>query len=228
MVEPGMSEAVFQVGPVTVTTTVVTTWCIMLVLAVAAWATTRRLSLEPGRTQTVVEAVVSLFEQAIAAVLPDHAREILPFVGTLWLFLVVANLTGVIPGLNSPTADLSATAALAVLVFVSVHAYGLRIQGVRQYLSHYLRPNPVLLPFHIVSEITRTLALAVRLFGNMMSLELAALLVLLVAGFLVPVPVLMLHIIEALVQAYIFGMLALIYIGGSIQSHALRNQAKEE
>jgi len=98
---------------------------------------------------------------------------------------------------------------------------------VKNYLHHYIAPNPILLPFHLISEITRTIALAVRLFGNMMSLEMAALLILMVAGFLAPVPILMLHIIEALVQAYIFGMLALIYVAGGIQSQQLRQKAKE-
>jgi F-type H+-transporting ATPase subunit a len=142
----------------------------------------------------------------------------MPFVATLWVFIVTANLVGVIPGVHGPTGDLSLTAALAILVFLSVHWYGIRIHGFKTYLRHYLEPNPILLPFHVVSEISRTVALAVRLFGNIFSLEMAALLVLLVAGFLVPVPVLALHIVEALVQAYIFGMLALIYIAGGIQS----------
>ena len=146
----------------------------------------------------------------------------------IWIYLVAANLTGLIPGLHSPTRDLSATTALAVLVFLSTHWYGIRIQGTGSYLRHYLMPSPILLPFHIISEITRTIALAVRLFGNMMSLEMAALLVLLVAGFLAPIPILMLHIIEALVQAYIFGMLALIYICGGIQAQQSKRSQEEK
>ncbi len=157
-------------------------------------------------------------DEAILAVAPEHGRQIMPFIATLWLFLVVANLIGLIPGLDSPTRDLSVTSALAVLVFLSVHWFGIKTQGLKKYLRHYLSPSPILLPFHIISEFTRTLALAIRLFGNMMSLEMAAMLILLVAGFLAPVPILMLHIIEALVQAYIFGMLALIYLAGAIQS----------
>ena len=156
-------------------------------------------------------------EAAIAEVAPAFANQMLPFVGTLWIFLVFANLAGVIPGVHSPTGDLSATAGLALLTFLSVHAFGIRAQGWRAYLRHYIMPSPVLLPFHLISEVTRTVALAVRLFGNMMSLEMAAILILLVAGFLVPVPILMLHVIEALVQAYIFGMLALIYIAGGLE-----------
>jgi F-type H+-transporting ATPase subunit a len=102
-----------------------------------------------------------------------------------------------------------------------VHGFGLRTQGLRAYLTHYLKPNPIFLPFHLLGELTRTVALTVRLAGNVMSLETAALLVLWVAGFLAPVPVLMLHIVEALVQAYIFGMLALLYLAGAIQAQEL-------
>jgi F-type H+-transporting ATPase subunit a len=217
-------EPVFQLGPLAVTNTVVTTWAIMGALGLAAWLVSRRLRIQPGPLQTAVEGAVCAIEDAIAAVEPTHARRIMPLIATLWIFLVVANLSGLVPGLHSPTRDLSATAALAFLVFLSTHWFGIRIQGLRGYLRHYLTPSPLLLPFHLISEVTRTVALAVRLFGNIMSLEMAALLILLVAGFLAPVPILMLHIVEALVQAYIFGMLALIYVAGGIQSQQLRQQ----
>jgi len=174
------------------------------------------------------EGIVCAIENGIAAVSPQYTRQLLPFIGSLWIFLVVANLVGLIPGLHSPTSDLSATGALALLVFLSVHWYGIRILGLRPYLGHYLKPNPILLPFHLISEITRTIALAVRLFGNIMSLEMAALLVLLVAGFLVPVPILLLHIVEALVQAYIFGMLALVYIAGGVQAQEVSRRKQLE
>jgi F-type H+-transporting ATPase subunit a len=220
------STSVFHLGPLAITRTVVTTWGILLGLSVISWLSTRRLSLDPGPWQTVVEGAVSAIEDAVSAVLPDQARPVLPFIGTLWIFIVTANLIGLIPGLQAPTGDLSLTAALAVLVFLSAHWYGIRTQGLKNYLRHYLTPNPILLPFHLVSEITRTIALAVRLFGNIMSLQLAALLVLLVAGFLVPVPLLLLHIVEALVQAYIFGMLALIYVAGGIQYQKLKREGE--
>jgi len=213
------SQVVVQLGAVTITEPVVITWGIIVGITLTIKLVTRRLTLKPGNVQTVVEGIVSAQEAAIRAVAPGYERSMLPFIGGLWIFLVIANLTGIVPGLHSPTRDLSTTSALAILVFLSVHWFGIRSVGLKTYLQHYLSPNPIMLPFHIISEITRTVALAVRLFGNMMSLEMAALLILLVAGFLIPIPILMLHIIEALVQSYIFGMLALIYVAGGIQSH---------
>jgi len=222
-----LANVVFQMGPLAITTTVVTTWLIMAVLGLFAWLTTRHLATEPGPLQTALEGVVASIEDAVATVAPQQAQQLMPFIGSLWIFLVVANLSGLIPGIHAPTRDLSATAGLAILVFVSVHWFGIRTQGLKRYLRHYLTPSPILLPFHLISEVTRTIALAVRLFGNMMSLEMTALLILLVAGFLAPIPILMLHIVEALVQAYIFGMLALIYVAGGLQSQQLRQQNKE-
>jgi F-type H+-transporting ATPase subunit a len=218
------NEFAFALGPVVIATSVITTWGIMLVITALAWLSTRRLEMLPGKLQTTVESIVVAIDKAIVGVAPEHGRLILPFIATLWLFLIIANLIGLIPGLHSPTRDLSVTSALAILVFFSVHWFGIKTQGLKNYLRHYLSPSPILLPFHIISELTRTLALAIRLFGNIMSLEMAALLVLLVAGFLAPIPILMLHIIEALVQAYIFGMLALVYVAGAIQSQHLNSQ----
>ncbi len=219
---------VFTLGPLDITSTVVTSWVLIAVIGIVAWSCTRRLRLEPGPVQAAVEGIVGLIESAVQEVAGDQTRMIMPFIGSLWIFLIAANLAGLIPGLHSPTRDLSATAALAFLVFLSTHWFGIRAEGLKAYLRHYLTPSPILLPFHLISEITRTIALAVRLFGNMMSLEMAALLILLVAGFLAPIPILMLHIIEALVQAYIFGMLALIYICGGIQAQQSKVTQKEK
>jgi F-type H+-transporting ATPase subunit a len=212
-------QIVFRLGPLPISDTVVTTWGIMLCFALAAWLLRRRLNADPARLQSAAESIVAAIETAIGEVLPESSvRHVLPFIATLWLFVLVANLAGLIPGLHAPTRDLSATAALAVLVFGSTHWFGICERGLRHHLRQYAEPSLILLPFHILSEFTRTLALAIRLFGNMMSLEMAALLVLLIAGFLVPVPLLMLHVVEAVVQAYIFGMLALIYIAGAMES----------
>lgn len=228
MVTEVSSRTLFTLGGVEITMTVVTTWGIMVAMGSAAWLLTRRLSLQPGALQTIAEGIVSTIEDAIRSAAPDHVETLLPFIGSLWIFLGMANLAGLIPGLDSPTSDLSMTSALAILVFLSVHWFGIRAQGFGNYLRHYLSPSPILLPFHLISDVSRTVALAIRLFGNMMSLEMAALLVLAVAGFLAPVPVLMLHIVEALVQAYIFGMLALIYVAGGIQAHPLSQREDED
>ena len=217
----------FRIGPFAITSIVVTTWGIMLLLGMFCWLATRRLALDPGPLQTMLEGVVSAIEESIRAVLPERAQLVLPFIGTLWIYIVISNLTGLIPHLHSPTGNLSVTAGLALLVFLSVHWFGVRSEGLRRYLAHYLSPTPILLPFHLISEVTRTVALAVRLFGNIMSLEMAALLILLVAGLLIPVPILMLHIVEGLVQAYIFGMLALIYVAGAMQSQKNLEQDEE-
>lgn len=218
------NDFTITLGPLVIGLSIMTTWGIMLVITLLAWLSTRHLELIPGLLQSTAEGVVAAIDEAITAVAPEHGRQILPFIASLWLFLVIANLVGLIPELHSPTRDLSVTSALAVLVFFSVHWFGIRTLGLKSYLHHYLDPSPILLPFHIISEFTRSLALAIRLFGNMMSLEMAAMLILLVAGFLAPIPILMLHIIEALVQAYIFGMLALIYLAGAMQSQQLNSQ----
>lgn len=221
--------AALQFGPLSISGTVLTTWGIMLAFSLLAWLTRIRMNGHTPRWHGAAEAVVVAIEGAIGEVLPAASvRRVLPFVATLWLFVLTANLIGLIPGLHSPTRDLSATAALAVLVFASTHWFGIRDHGLRNHLRHYLEPSVILLPFHVISELTRTLALAIRLFGNIMSLEMAALLVLLIAGFLVPVPLLMLHVVEAIVQAYIFGMLALIYIAGALESHEPETSSSAE
>ena len=224
-----MEDAVvlFRLGPLVITSIVVTTWGVMLALGVFSWLATRNLALDPGPLQTVLEGAVSAIEDTIDNVLPGRAQLLLPFIGTLWVYILFANLVGVVPHLHAPTGNLSVTSGLALLVFLSVHWFGVRSEGLRRYLKHYLSPSPLLLPFHLLSEVTRTVALAVRLFGNIMSLEMAALLVLVVAGLLVPVPLLMLHIAEAMVQAYIFGMLALIYVAGAMQSQQNLEQDEE-
>lgn len=222
------TKILIAIGSLEITETTTTVWGILLALGAISALATRRLCLKPGPLQAALEGIVSALEGAISAVAPQHARLLLPFIGSLWIFILVANLVGLVPGLHSPTRDLSVTAALALLVFLSVHWYGIRSLGLKAYLRHYLSPSPLLLPFHLLGEVTRTVALAVRLFGNMMSLEMTALLVLLVAGFLVPVPILMLHVVEALVQAYIFGMLALVYIAGGVQAQTIKQNKTTE
>ncbi|MGE0012942.1 MAG: F0F1 ATP synthase subunit A, partial [Azoarcus sp.] len=157
---------IFTIGPLAITRPVVTTWAVMLGLTLLCAIATRRLKLNPGPFQTMLEGIVGTIHDAIDDTLPDYGVRLLPFIGTLWIFIAIANLVGVLPGASSPTGDLSTTAALAILVFLSVHWFGIRGEGVRAYLSHYVQPSPIMLPFHNISEISRTVALAVRLFGN--------------------------------------------------------------
>jgi F-type H+-transporting ATPase subunit a len=220
-----VSYFAFQLGPLSISHTVLTTWGIMLVFILSAL-----LLKQSPQWQNLLETIIESMFAAISEVIPNSvADRIFPFVATLWLFVLAANLVGLIPEMHSPTSDISATAALAVLVFFASHWFGVTYLGIRKHLRHYLEPSIVLMPFHILSEFTRTLALAIRLFGNIMSLEMAVLLVLFIAGFLVPVPLLVLHVIEAVVQAYIFGMLALIYIAGALEGiDSESNQNAEE
>lgn len=225
MLSAGAFERTFvSIGGLQISGSVVMTWVLMAALFLFSFLSSRTLSQKPKSLQTVLEGLVLVMEDAIDAVIPGKTALVFPFIATLWIFVFVANMLGLIPGLSSPTSDLSVTSALAILVFFSVHWFGVRSEGVKNYLRHYLAPTPLMLPFNLVSELSRTLALAVRLFGNMMSLELTAILVLVVAGPLVPIPILMLHIIEGVIQAYLFGMLALIYIAGGIQSQELRQE----
>ena len=205
-------------GTLSLSGSLLTTWLVMLLLLSFSAFIRHKLQQEDNLWRTGAESLFAMMENAVQEVVPNHYKQVTPFIATLWVYLVCANLLGLIPGLHSPTADLSVTAGLAVIVFVSVHWFGIRNLGLKTYLKHYLSPNPIMLPFHLMSEISRTLALAIRLFGNIMSLEMAILLVLLVAGFLVPVPLIMLHLVEALIQAYIFGVLALLYIGTSLEN----------
>jgi F-type H+-transporting ATPase subunit a len=221
---PSLVAALWSPGPVHISGSVITSWGLTVFLVLVSWVSVRKLRQTPGSYQVILEGIVSAMEDAIESVLPGKCDLVFPFLATLWIFILLANLTGIIPGLHSPTSDLSVTSSLAVLVFLSVHWFGIKAEGLRIYLKHYVSPSPILLPFHLISEVSRTLALAVRLFGNVMSLEIGYALVLLVAGFLVPIPLLMLHMVEAVIQAYLFGMLALIYIAGGIQAQELRRE----
>lgn len=222
MIDPLSSPTVFAVGPVRVSEAVATTWALMAGLTGGAWLVTRRLSLCPGRLQAAVELLVDGVAGQIREVVQDDPRPFLPLIATLFLFLLTANLSAVLPGVHAPTARLETAAALALVVFLAVHWYGVRRQGLWGYLGHYLRPSPFLAPLTVLSELTRTLSLMVRLFGNIMSHELMIAVVLGLAGLLVPVPIMALGMLIGAVQAYIFAMLATVFLGaavGAVRTH---------
>ncbi len=206
----------FHVGPVSVTTPVVVTWALMLVMGGGSWLLTRRLQLHAGRVQSAVELLVSTLDDQIAAVIPEQGRFYLPLLGTLFLFVALCNVTGLLPGLTAPTAYIETPAALAALVFLSVQASGLRRHGWRGYLRELAQPTVLLLPLNLLSEVTRTFSLMVRLFGNVMSGEFVIAIVLGLAGLFVPLPLMGLELLTGIIQAYIFTTLAAVFIAAAV------------
>lgn len=208
---------VFHVGPVPVGLEVVTTWVIMAVLVLVAWRGARKLSVdEPGPVQVVLETVVDFLEGIIRDVMGTEPGPFLPLIGTLFLYIATCNLSPLLPGVKPPTASFETTAALGLIVFVSVHFLGVRRRGVLHYLKTFLEPFPVFLPLNLLAEFTRTFSLMVRLAGNIMSHELTIGIVISLVGLLVPIPFMALSILIGLVQAYIFTILATVFIGGAI------------
>jgi F-type H+-transporting ATPase subunit a len=214
---PFATEVVFRLGPVPISRVVVTTWGLVAALATAAWLATRHLRSDaPGRLQSALEITVETIANQIRDTLRAPPERFLPLLGTLFVFLVFANLSAIVPGVDPPTAHVETPAALAVVVLVSTHVFGVRGRGLRAHLADYIKPNPLLLPLNILAEVTRTFSLAVRLFGNVMSHELVLGIVLALAGLLVPVPLMVLGVLIGVVQAYIFTILAAVFIGGAV------------
>ena len=197
--------------------TILFTWGLMLVLAVGSKIITRKLStgLTHSRWQNLVEIVVTSIEKQIEEVGLSQPQKYLGFLGTLFLFLATASICTVIPGYEPPTGSLSTTAALALCVFVAVPFFGIEEQGVGNYLKSYMKPTIVMLPFNIISELSRTLALAVRLFGNMMSGAMIVAILLTVMPFIFPIIMTLLGLLTGMVQAYIFSILAAVYIAAA-------------
>ena len=213
---PLQASILFHVGLVPISRPVVTTWGLIVILTLACGLATRSLKVIPGGFQAVVESVVLAVEDQIQSIVGRDAAPFSPLLGTLFVFLVFANLSGILPGVKAPTASFETPAALAAIVFLSVHFFGIRFKGLLPYLKGYLKPNPALLPLNILSEVTRSLSLAIRLFGNIMSDELVLAIILALAGLLVPVPFMAFAILVGLVQAYIFSILATVYVAGGI------------
>ena len=215
---PLTSVVLFHLGPVAITRAVVTTWIIMAALAIICRLATRRLKMQPDGRQAVLEVIVTGIAEQIEDVIRKDARPFLPMLATLFIFLVVANLSGLLPGVEAPTSRIETPAALALIVFFSVHYFGVRARGLSGYLASFAEPKHIMLPLNILSEVTRTFSLMVRLFGNVMSGEFVIALVLALAGLFVPIPLMVLEILVGLVQAYIFTVLATVFIGAAVGS----------
>ncbi len=214
-------EIIFwQWGAINLNLTIVTTWVIMLLMTGSAWLITRKLNngLQIPRWQNVLEVIVLALKSQIEEIGLKKSRQYMPFIGTLFLFILVSNLLGVLPWYEPPTGSLSTTAALAFSVFLAVPFFGIREQGISDYLKTYIKPTVVMLPFTIISEVSRTLALAIRLFGNVMSGAMILAILLMITPFIFPVLMNLLHLITGVVQAYIFSILATVYIAAATTS----------
>jgi F-type H+-transporting ATPase subunit a len=221
----------WQWGPVSVNATLVFTWAVMLLLLLGSWWITRRLSTGTrlSRWQNLLEIIVEEMRRQIRDISRSSAADrFLPFIGTLFLFIAVSNLLAVVPGFTPPTASLSTAAALAICVFIAVPLYGILHKGIGGYLKQYIRPTVFMLPFHIMGELSRTLALAVRLFGNIMSGTKIVAILLAIAPFLFPVLMHALGLLTGMIQAYIFAVLAMVYIASVTRVQREKAQKQEE
>lgn len=215
----GLSPApLIEIGPIAITRTVLDSLVVSGVLIASAAMVRLGLGRRRSGWPVAAEMLVEHFEDLMCDMFGRDPRPYTPMVVTLALFVAAANLVGLVPGLRAPTADLSTTSALAVVVFLAVPFYGIRARGLSGYLRHYLEPSPILLPLELITEFSRTLALAVRLFGNIMSEELVIAVLLSLAGLLVPVPIMMLAVLTSVVQAYIFAVLTVVYLSAAVRS----------
>jgi len=204
--------------------TIVFTWGVMAFLVVGSWAITARLSEGEtvSRWQVALEVIVSTIRDQIAEVGADAPYRYLPFIGTLFLFIATANLLSVVPGYQPPTGSLSTTVALALCVLIAVPLFSIAERGVAGYLRSYVQPTPLMLPFNLIGEASRTIALAVRLYGNVMSGTVIVGILISVAPFFFPVVMQVIGLLTGLIQAYIFAILAMVYIGSASRT---RHQA---
>jgi F-type H+-transporting ATPase subunit a len=220
----------WQWGPVKINATLLFTWGVMILMVTGSWLATRRLSSgeKIPRWQNLLEVLVDGIRTQIREISEQEAGSYLYLIGTLFLFILVSNLLMVIPGFIAPTASLSTTAGLAICVFVAVPVYGILSQGFFGYLKQFVKPTPFMLPFNIMGELSRTLALAVRLFGNVMSgMKIIAILMAL-TPLIFPVVMQLLGLLTGVIQAYIFAVLAMVYIASATRAHEQRRLEQQE
>ncbi len=208
-------------GPLELNATIVFTWLVMAMLVLGSWLVTRQLSTTTriSRWQNLLEVLVDGIRQQIRDVSRQEPGAYLPFIGTLFLFIAVSNVLTIVPGWQPPTGSLSTTTALALCVLVAVPVYAVAERGVLAYLRKYVQPTPFMLPFNVIGEISRIVALAVRLYGNIMSGTVIVGILLSIAPFLFPILMRLLGLLTGLIQAYIFAILAMVYIASATREH---------
>ncbi|MFP3504815.1 F0F1 ATP synthase subunit A [Burkholderia sp. SIMBA_062] len=228
MHSPLATEPLFHLGPVPLSAPVVTTWIIIALLwAGAAWAT-RRLALAPSKAQAVLELLVSTVDDQIRDTMQAEPHAYRSLVGTLFLFILISNWSSLVPGVEPPTAHVETDAALALIVFCATIFYGVRTRGLGRYLATFAEPTWIMTPLNLVEQITRTFSLVVRLFGNVMSGVFVVGIVLSLAGLLVPIPLMALDLLTGAVQAYIFTVLAMVFIGAAIADAAPQSTNRQQ
>jgi len=213
-------ETIFwEHGFITINPTIVTTWILMLLLAIASWLITRNLKkdIHISRWQSTLEIITITIKNQIKEIGLNEPEKYIGFIGTLFLFIAVANLCIIFPWYEPPTGSLSTTVALAICVFMAVPFFGIEKSGILGYLKSYLRPTFIMLPFNLISEISRTIALAIRLFGNIMSGGMIVAILLSITPFIFPIVMNLLGLLTGMVQAYIFSILATVYIAAAVQ-----------
>lgn len=214
------SIVISKVGTFPLNATTVFTWGVMVLIVVTSMLVTRRLSTGTSlsRWQNMLEVLVKGMNDQIKAISRQEPGPYLPFVGTLFLFIGVSNLLTIVPGYQPPTGSLSTTTALAICVFIAVPAYGIAERGMVGYLKHYIRPTVFMLPFNVMGELSRTIALAVRLFGNIMSGTMIAGILLSITPLLFPIVMQALGLLTGMIQAYIFAVLSMVYIASATRA----------
>lgn len=213
---PLATAPLLHLGPLSITEPVLATWAIIILMtAVSAWLT-RNLSLTPGKVQTVLELLVETIDQQIRDTMQTGPATYRALIGTLFLFVLIANWSALVPGVTPPTAHLETDAALALIVLAATILYGIRTRGTAGYFAAFAEPSWVMIPLNVVEQITRTFSLVVRLFGNVMSGVFVIGIILSLAGLLVPIPLMALDLLTGAVQAYIFAVLSMVFIGAAI------------
>ena len=214
---PLVTKTLFTVGPVPITEPVAVTWGLMTLLMLVSLVATRSLALSPTRYQAVLELIVGAIEDQIQNTMRVAPKPYVPMIGTLFVFILAANWSSLVPGIEPPTAHIETDAALGLIVFCSIIYFGIRVRGVSGYLKTFAEPSIVMIPLNLVETFTRTFSLIVRLFGNVMSGVFIIGIVLSLAGLLVPIPLMALELLIGAIQAYIFTVLAMVFIGAAVR-----------